>query len=159
MLVHQAVSELQEEEGYNMEISITPSTDYKKRELGASDKIKAELAALREEAAAKQWTFEVGYTTAVDFAIEKITGLKPPANWLKQAALQNSMAQPLEDSKRIFLGQCVAGASKFNWADYSGVPSSIGQTIAASRLCETREAVVAAGPLPRTELSKEATRS
>jgi cathepsin L len=121
MLVHQAASELQEEEGYNMEISITPSTDYMKRELGASDKIKAELAALREEAAAKQWTFEVGYTTAVDFAIEKITGLKPPANWLKQAALQNSIAQPLEDAKKIFLGQCVAGASKFNWADYNGV--------------------------------------
>ncbi len=104
-----------------MDISITPSKDYDKRELGASDKIRSKLTALREEAAEKQWTFEVGYTTAMDFAIEKITGLKPPANWLDQAKLQNRMAQPLEEPKRISLGQCVAGAANFNWADNNGV--------------------------------------
>jgi C1A family cysteine protease len=104
-----------------MEISITPSKDYDKRELGASDKIKGKLAALREEAVAKQWTFEVGYTTAMDFAIEKIKGLKPPANWLEQAKLQNSLARPLEGPKQMFLGQCVASAAKFNWADHNGV--------------------------------------
>ena len=104
-----------------MEISITPSKDYDKRELGSSDKIKAKLAALREEAADKQWTFEVGYTTAMDFAIEKITGLKPPEKWLEQAKLQNSLARSMEESKRMFLGQCVASAAKFNWADQNGV--------------------------------------
>ena len=104
-----------------MEISITPSKDYDKRELGSSDKIKAKLAALREEAADKQWTFEVGYTTAMDFAIEKITGLKPPEKWLEQAKLQNSLARSMEESKRMFLGQCVASAAKFNWADHNGV--------------------------------------
>jgi cathepsin L len=104
-----------------MEISITPSRDYAKRELGASDKIKKELAALRDDAVAKQWTFEVGYTTAMDFSIERITGMKPPANWLKQAKRQDSLARSLEEPKRMFLGQCVAGAAKFNWADYNGV--------------------------------------
>ena len=81
ILVHQASLGVIEEERDEMDISITPSRDYVKRELGASDKIKAGLAALREEAVAKQWTFEVGYTSAMDFAIEKITGMKPPADW------------------------------------------------------------------------------
>jgi len=104
-----------------MDISITPSKDYDKRELGSSDKIKTKLAALREEAADKQWTFEVGYTTAMDFAIEKITGLKPPERWLEQAKLQNSLARSMEESKRMSLGKCVASAAKFNWADQNGV--------------------------------------
>jgi C1A family cysteine protease len=104
-----------------MEISIMPPQDYEKRESGASDTIRAKLAALREEAVAKQWTFEVGYTKAMDFPLDKITGLKPPANWQEQATLQSSLALPLERPKRMFLGQCVASAAKFNWADYSGV--------------------------------------
>lgn len=104
-----------------MEISITPSTDYRKRELGATAKIKAELAALRDEAKDKQWTFEVGYTTAMDFSIDKITGLKPPSDWLIQAKQQNLMAKALLESSQIALGQCVASASKFNWAENNGV--------------------------------------
>jgi hypothetical protein len=96
-----------------MEISITPSTNYRKRELGATAKIKAELAALRDEAKDKNWTFEVGYTTAMDFSIEKITGLKPPSDWLTLAKQQNLMAKALLESSRIALGQCVASASKF----------------------------------------------
>ena len=121
MLVHQASLGVIEEERDEMDISITPSRDYMKRELGAPDKIKAGLAALREEAVAKQWTFEVGYTSAMDFAIEKITGMKPPADWRMKAKLQDSLARPVEESKRMFLGQCVADAAKFNWADYNGV--------------------------------------
>lgn len=104
-----------------MAISITPSLDYEKRELGASDAIKSELAALRSEAEANQWTFEVGYTTAMDFAIEEITGLKPPDNWLELAKQQNSMAQELKEPKPLSLGNCVASAAKFNWADNNGV--------------------------------------
>lgn len=108
-------------EGEDMEISITPSLNYEKRERIASDKIRADLAALRKEAADRQWTFDVGYTTAMDFAIEKITGLKPPAEWMAKAKETVSMAGPNEETKRMFLGQCVANAAKFNWADYNGV--------------------------------------
>jgi cathepsin L len=104
-----------------MATSITPSLNYAKRELGASNKIKSALAALRDEAATKQWTFEVGYTTAMDFATEQITGMKPPANWLEKAQQQNAMAKALEEQKQAALGQCVASAAKFNWADYNAV--------------------------------------
>jgi C1A family cysteine protease len=103
-----------------MEISITPSHNYVKRELSAPDNIKAKLSSLRVEAETKKWTFEVGYTAAMDFSIEKITGMKPPADWLKEAQ-QARLAQPLEEPKKMLLGQCMADAAKFNWLDYGGV--------------------------------------
>ncbi len=104
-----------------MAISITPSLDYEKRELTASDEIKSNLAALRSEAEAKGWTFEVGYTTAMDFATEEITGLKPPDNFLDLAKQQNTIAETLKEPKPLSLGDCVASAAKFNWADHNGV--------------------------------------
>jgi C1A family cysteine protease len=104
-----------------MPIPITPPRDYDERELAAPKKIKSALADLRSEAAAKGWTFEVGYTRAMDFAIEKITGLEPPDNWLELAKEQDLLAQPLEARKRVFLGKCAAGAAAFNWADHGGV--------------------------------------
>jgi len=102
---------------------ITPTLDYAKRELAASDKIRSALGALRGEAAAKHWTFEVGYTTAMDFAVEQITGMKPPEDWLKKAQPQDAVAKTFEQPERVALGSCVATAAKFNWADYGGVTS------------------------------------
>ncbi len=104
-----------------MEDPTRPSLDYEQRELRATDSVKAHLGALRAEAAVKQWTFEVGYTTAVDRVLESITGMKPPANWLRQAKKQATLGQPAEAPKRAFLGKCVAGAASFNWADNNGV--------------------------------------
>lgn len=95
--------------------------NYEKRELSASKKIKTELAALREEAVNKQWTFKVGYTTVMDLPTEQITGMTPPVDWLNKAKMQNSLAQPKTELYSMFLGQCVADAAKFNWADYNGV--------------------------------------
>lgn len=106
-----------------MAISITPSQDYAKRELAASDKIKSQLDAMRSEKAQKKWTFEVGYTTALDFEIKQISGLKPPDNWLDLAKQQDVRVRGLmkTEQKPLFLGQCAAGAAQFNWADHIGV--------------------------------------
>jgi cathepsin L len=106
-----------------MAISITPTNDYKKRELAASDKIKSSLNKLRNLQKKNNWTFEVGYTTALDFPIPKITGLKAPDNWLQTAKKQNTLAKQLfmAEQKPMFLGQCAAGAAAFNWADHNGV--------------------------------------
>ena len=104
-----------------MSKSITPPLDYAKRELNASDAIRSNLNGLREKAASSQWTFEVGYTTAMDFDIPNITGMKPPQNWLEKAAHQDSVAKALEQPDRAALGSCVANAPKYNWADYGGV--------------------------------------
>lgn len=104
-----------------MAVSITPSLDYQKRELAAANKVKSALSALRTEAQAKQWTFQVGYTTALDFAIEEITGLKPPENWLEAAKAQNLKAQLMAAAQRVSLGACAANLPAFNWADHNGV--------------------------------------
>ena len=106
-----------------MPISITPSLNYKQRELTASDKIKSVLDALRSDKENKKWTFEVGYTTALDFDIEQLSGLKVPDNWLELAKKQDSLAQALmkNEQKTMFLGTCSAGASQFNWADHNAV--------------------------------------
>ncbi len=82
-----------------------------KRELDASPKVKSVLAGLRREAEEKGWTFEMGYTAAMDFRISEITGLKPPKDWKRQATEQNQRAR----------GDCVATLPAFNWADNHGV--------------------------------------
>ncbi|MFZ0257546.1 MAG: C1 family peptidase [Gammaproteobacteria bacterium] len=102
---------------------ITPSLDYQQRLQDAPNQIKSKVAALRSEAKSKKWTFEVGYTTALDFAIGDITGLKVPEDWLTRAKQQNELARALlkTEQKPLFLGQCAAGAAQFNWSDHNGV--------------------------------------
>ena len=106
-----------------MAISITPSSDYNKRELAATNKIKSSLKNLRSQKETEKWTFEIGYTTALDFDVEQITGLKPPENWLELAKQQNIQAMALMKmgQKPMFLGQCAAGAAQFDWGDQNGV--------------------------------------
>ena len=111
---------------------ITPPQDYDEREMAAPDEIKSELSDLRGEIEAKDWTFEIGYTAAMDYDLEEITGLVPPDNWLEDAKKQNLQAQPLEASKRVFLGQCAAGDSAFNWADHGGVTKARDQGLCGS---------------------------
>ncbi len=100
---------------------ITPFLDYAKRELYATDAIRSALADLRSEAAEKHWTFDLGYTTPMDFDTADITGMKPPQDWLEGAQLQDAVAKTLEEPEPVALGSCVATAAKFNWADYGGV--------------------------------------
>ena len=69
------------------------STDYENRELTASEDIKSVLDALRSEAKQKKWTFEVGYTTAMDRTIDELCGFKLPENWLQRAKEQGSLAE------------------------------------------------------------------
>ena len=106
-----------------MAASITPSQDYDKRELAASSKIKGSLETLRSRKEERGWTFEPGYTTAMDFTIKQITGLTPPDDWLEQAVEQDgiAMAAMKAEQKPIFLKQCAAGAAKFDWSDHNAV--------------------------------------
>jgi C1A family cysteine protease len=106
-----------------MAVSITPSLDYNKRELAATKEVKTRLKNLRADKDKTNWTFEVGYTTALDFDIKEITGLKPPANWLELAKLQNMQAMALmkPEQKPMFLGQSSPTAPQFNWADQNAV--------------------------------------
>lgn len=106
-----------------MATSITPSLDYRKRELSAGNEIKSTIAALRNEGAQKKWTFQIGYTTAMDWKIEQITGLKVPDNFLDHAKKQNALAKALmkAEQKPLFLGRGAPGDAQFNWADHNAV--------------------------------------
>lgn len=99
-----------------MSISITPSHDYERRELTASPKIQSALAKLRKEAPTKGWTFEVGYTTAMDFKIEQITGLMPPEDWGESEQVTVDVSE-----EKVSLDGCIANAPAFSWADHGGV--------------------------------------
>src|SRR4029453_14817793 len=63
--------------------SVTPapaSMDFPAREAKASLAIQEELASLRQQVAAQGLPFQVGYTGAMDFPLNQITGLITPAD-------------------------------------------------------------------------------
>ncbi len=101
--------------------TISPTINYEERGLNASKEIKSVLSSLNKKAKSKKWTFNVGYTTALDFKISEITGLKPPDKWIEKAKDQNVSLKAKTEFKNVFLGSCVAKASSFNWADHNGV--------------------------------------
>jgi len=63
------------------EQNITPpgTYDFKYRELKAPPKVSMKLMILRNRIAAQKLTYEVGYTAAMDFELEKLVGLSIPA--------------------------------------------------------------------------------
>ena len=104
---------------------ITPSDtviDYEQRELETFPAIKSQLTSLRSMIEEKGWTFEVGYTTAMDYAIEKITGLEVPTDLMEQMQKQEVTAGELVDEKLAeeFLGSCSATAARFDWRTSDG---------------------------------------
>lgn len=68
------------------------------------------------------WTFDIGYTTAMEYSIEEITGLKVPEDLLEQMATQNLQAGDKIDPDIIetFLSKASPSAGKFDWRDYDG---------------------------------------
>lgn len=99
---------------------------YINREKKASPTIKNQLNALRAEAKKKNWTFSVGYTSAMDIPMHKLTGLKLPSNWRTIAKKQNEFAIKMEGLERnmlkikgikLFTNKCWASKKAFNWRD------------------------------------------
>jgi cathepsin L len=89
---------------------------YQQRELQASPEIKARLQALRQEISAKKYTFQVGYTEAMDYPLEKIAGLVEPTDLPEQIKKQNVFAEKAFDKKLLpIFAKCSATASSFDW--------------------------------------------
>lgn len=104
---------------------ITPKgvvIDYQQRELKALPAIKAKLEELRKGIKGRELTFEVGYTTAMDFTIAQITGLRVPIDLLQQAKKQDVLAEKLLGRELVlkFLKQCSSTASSFDWRAHNG---------------------------------------
>lgn len=92
--------------------------------------IKQKLGDLEKTARQRKWKFQVGYTTAMDLPLEKLTGLVIPPNFLEIAKERNRFAaQALELDREaarkakitIKLPSCSAGLAKFTWETRGGV--------------------------------------
>lgn len=68
------------------------AAEYKKREGRAPAAVKKELALLRKELQGRRASFTVGYTSAMDVPIGRLTGLDLPQQPLKGAVKHNAMA-------------------------------------------------------------------
>ena len=68
---------------------------YKEREQEAPEHIRQQLEELRAMGAQNEWTFEVGYTKAMDVELNALAATKMPENWLEDAARQNELAEEI----------------------------------------------------------------
>ena len=96
---------------------------YKQREVEASPQIKTQLQKFRQQIRTKSYTFQVGYTDAMKFKIEEITGLVVPPNLNELIQKQKEISQKPAVKKMIskVSEACSATSSSFNWKDNDGV--------------------------------------
>jgi C1A family cysteine protease len=95
---------------------------YQQRELKASAEIKSKLETLREEIRSKNYTFQVGYTKAMDYTIEEITGLVEPPNLPELMTKQKVAAEKRLKKELIekIAEKCSATAPNFDWRKSDG---------------------------------------
>ncbi len=94
---------------------------YKVRETNAPESIRELLEDIRSEARGSNWTFDVGYTTALDRDLSEITGAIPPENLMEMMRMQNSTVRDLRSTKSPALRLGSASDRQFNWQVYGGV--------------------------------------
>jgi cathepsin L len=96
---------------------------YQNRETAASPEIRADLRGLRELIRDKKFTFQVGYTHAMDYPVEQLTGLVVPPDLDEQINRQNGIADRKMQALRSagVLRGCSADARYFDWRRSNGV--------------------------------------
>jgi C1A family cysteine protease len=97
---------------------ITPpgTYDFQYRELKAPPKISMKLMILRNRIAAQKLTYEVGYTAAMDFELEKLVGLSVPANFEQEIQSRNLLAaRRLKELPAVTAPKCSKTAPSFDW--------------------------------------------
>ncbi|UCH94026.1 MAG: C1 family peptidase, partial [Candidatus Aminicenantes bacterium] len=90
---------------------------YRDREREAPEKIKTQLQTLRDEIRARNYTFQVGYTRAMDYTIEQLTGLVEPPNLSDLVKEQNLAVEKIRDKKLLadIVTTCSPTASSWDW--------------------------------------------
>jgi cathepsin L len=97
--------------------------DYHTRELHAPKRIKSRLQELRKKAEARKWRFTVGYTSAMDYALPKITGIRLPQNVSQLVEQQNTRAMAFlqQTTPKVSVpSECSPGAANFDWRKFNG---------------------------------------
>jgi len=106
---------------------ITPlgvAFDFQAREMKAPPHISSKLMQLRNQIAAQKLSFEVGYTAAMDFDLEKLASLKVPTNLAQQISAQNAFAvRRLKELPTMapIITSCSSTASSFDWRKLGAV--------------------------------------
>src|SRR5262245_12199636 len=100
---------------------VTESTDFEERESRSSVDVRQRLAGLRQQIAEQGLPFQVGYTTPMNFPLDQITGLKPPADLpelihRRELERAGSSMHVLSAS----LGVCSVTARSFDWRKAQG---------------------------------------
>ena len=95
---------------------------YQQREMTSSPQIKTKLQNMRDLIKAKKYSFEAGYTTAMDYTIEQITGLVVPPDLDEKIRKQNESAEKTMRMQKVSTtpGTCSATASNFDWRQNNG---------------------------------------
>jgi len=102
-----------------MQIQQENVTFYQERETIASQEVQTELQSMRELVQTKNYSFEIGYTSAMEYTIEEITGLVVPPDLDEQIMKQNERAEKIQ-AESVALGTCSATASDFDWRRDNG---------------------------------------
>ncbi len=112
--------------------------DFAQREREAPPAIRQRLAALRADIAARNLSFEVGYTTAMDIPLEMLAGTRLPPDLRRIAAVQNQRAAQMLAVDRAALERfnaarpgvlpelklkqgCVTTLKSFDWRHFKKV--------------------------------------
>jgi cathepsin L len=103
---------------------------YANRLRAAPPQIVQRLNALQAQIAQRHLTFTVGYTTAMDYPLEQITGAREPANYAQRGPSQNAFANEamsLENNYAIInhlppiVLMCNAASGAFDWRNLGKV--------------------------------------
>jgi C1A family cysteine protease len=95
---------------------------YQQREAAAPPAVKTQLESLRQLIKERNLTFDVAYTTAMDYKLEQITGLVEPENLLEKIRTQNEAAAKVTETGPIsaIAGVCSDTAASFDWRQHAG---------------------------------------
>jgi cathepsin L len=100
---------------------------YAQRETQASPGVRDTLAKLRARARSEHWTFQVGYTSALDTPLEQLTGVIPPSNLVALARAQNENAAAILLNEQFALRtqgterrSCYDTLAVFDWRQHGG---------------------------------------
>jgi cathepsin L len=100
---------------------------YAQREQTASAAIQQKLSALRNRSVKEQWTFRVGYTSALNLPLTTLAATKAPAGLTELASAQNKVAFEVLKSTEYALREevkrkaaCFGTSKGFDWRQHEG---------------------------------------
>jgi cathepsin L len=100
---------------------------YAQREQSASTEIRQKLTSLRTRAKEEHWTFQVGYTAALDIPLATLAATTAPPGLAEIASAQNKSAKEFLKSSEYALSQeikkrsgCFRTSAAFDWRQHDG---------------------------------------